>query len=69
MQSQINSRDELVSFVSGFSCKEAAFKAVKSAKCAPDVAEWFYQTYALKNKNKTQEAAFFNFYSDHVVTP
>jgi len=67
MQSQINTRDELVKFVAGFDSREEAFKAVKVAKCAPDVAEWFYRTYALKNKNKTQEAAFFDFYRECIA--
>lgn len=66
MQSQINTKEELVRFAAGFASKEAAFKAAKSATCAPDLAEWFYQTYALKNGNKTQEAAFFDFYRECV---
>lgn len=64
----IHTKIELIEFVRGFSSKETAFDAMKLAKVDSELAEWFYNTYALKNKNKSQKDAFFDFYNENVNT-
>jgi len=63
----LNSKDELIGFVKGFSCKESAFDAMKLVHVAEPLAEWFYNTYSLRNKNKSQKEAFFDFYEENIV--
>lgn len=55
---------ELVTLVKSCADLEQSWQKMKIMQASPVVSEWFYTSYALKNKNKTQLQAFTDFYND-----
>lgn len=62
----INTKQQLIEYVKGFTCKESAFDAMKITQVGEELADWFYKNYTLKNMNKSQKDAFNDFYQEHI---
>ena len=62
----IETTEQLIDYARKFSSNLTAFDAMKLTQVAPNVAEWFYENYSLRNKNKSQLDAFNDFYNDKV---